>query len=367
MSIAILPGNTDQWRTRYNLPLAEVTAAQRTKRFRKLRNRGLEAILKPARVAFVRPLSVSLIALVWVSAAAYAAEKWHVAHESDASSTTIADTEIPVSTIQIGPNRTEPDDRPATSKIDTAVETSLVALRGYILTDSEGFRIEWQKSLQALKSSNELLKKESESWTDGRQLLQLATVQRTIKDITAQQELIANLVGTADRYPGRRFYDEHVAPDLEQATKLSANTLNSVLSAPSADGVTGGTNVIDLLADLRGNVRQLKTSLPRYLESRPGEEMPADLQAAIAKLDGVRTNITAVRYQVPPSDQINLEKIAAVSEASAREIRQTIALHQSQRWDYADFAFKQQILPAAVDLLAIIRKWPTSDLPVATN
>jgi len=116
--------------------------------------------------------------------------------------------------------------------------------------------------------------------------------------------------------------------------------------------------VIELLAQLRHSLRRIEIGLAQYVEAGKSRQMTASLQADIASLKAVRENIATIRYQVPPTDQVSLGKIAALTEKSAGEIQTLASLRASLRWDYADFVFKQQVLPPAMEILETIRKWP---------
>ena len=64
-------------------------------------------------------------------------------------------------------------------------EASLVGLRGYLLTEGEGFRTEWREAAANLRSDADAIERHSASWTDGLRLVQLAEMKRLVERLLA--------------------------------------------------------------------------------------------------------------------------------------------------------------------------------------
>ncbi len=95
-----------------------------------------------------------------------------------------------------------------------ALETSLVALRGYLLTGANGFKEQWLLSLAALKTSHAEMDRASQSWTDGQKILEWDKAKKDSETLIQNEAALANLIGTQNRYPGFRLYQEKTDPAL---------------------------------------------------------------------------------------------------------------------------------------------------------
>ncbi len=236
-----------------------------------------------------------------------------------------------------------------------ANEAGLVALRGYLITGSAGFLAEWQQANGRLDEIAAALDRNSRSWSDGARLRRLADLLRTTSDIEAQQRLVAGLVGTPNRFPGLRLYDEDIDPALEQAMSLCDEALRSIILSrwPGMEGS------VDSLARLRGALLTLRPELRSYLVSGDGEALGA-LQTDYATMRAAPSMLAALRAKVSPEDQRRIDRIAALIAASDMPLQRVMTLRRSPRWDYADYGFRQKVLPLAEAISSIVDGWRTA-------
>lgn len=241
------------------------------------------------------------------------------------------------------------------SDFAAANEAGLVALRGYLLTGSAGFLAEWRQANGRVDEIAAALDRDSRSWSDGARLRRLADLLRATSDIEAQQRLVARLVGTPNRFPGLRLYDEDIDPALEQAMSLCDETLRSIIVSRWA-GMEGS---VDSLARLRGALLTLRPELRSYLVSGDGEALNA-LQADYAAMRAAPPMLAALRVKVSPEDQLRIDRIAALIAAIDMPLQRVMTLRRSPRWDYADYGFRQKVLPLAEAISSIVDGWRTA-------
>lgn len=233
-----------------------------------------------------------------------------------------------------------------------ANEASLVALRGFVLTAGEGFRSEWQRSLTQLDMTEGAIVADSRGWTDGAKLFQLAELRRTSRALVAQERVLAELVGTPNRFPGLRLYEEDVDPAFAEAITLCDRTLQSIMASNWA----GTKESVDTLARLRGHMRLLREGFAIYLPS--GEKaMSSDLQSARLALRDAAATLAGIRGKVSPADQVGLDRLTTLLGSTDRKLEQVLALKRTPRWDYADYAFRQKVLPLAERISSIVGEW----------
>jgi len=296
--------------------------------------------------------SLAVVSTIWLASAAVV-----VFNRSAADATTgyaVATRIVPLVTGMIQKPVPSPpqDGESLMNDFAEANEASLVALRGFVLTGGDGFRSEWQRNLDQLEAAQAAMAKDSRSWTDGARLLQLSQLQKTAAVLIAQEEMVAGLVATPNRFPGLRLYNEDIDPVLGDATRLCDRALQSIMASNWA-GTTPG---IDALAGLRGSIRQLRDGLAIYLPSA-GKDMPADLQTAYRAVRNSNATLAALRGKVSPADQAQLDRLALQLRSVGGKLDQVLALKQTQRWDYADYAFRQKVLPLAEKISGTLGSW----------
>lgn len=230
-------------------------------------------------------------------------------------------------------------------------EASLVALRGYLLTDSEGFHTEWREAVQALRLTGEAIERNSASWTDGLQLVQLAEMKRLVDRLLAEQQAVAAIIGTIDRYPDLQLYSVDVRPALDEAQAICNSVLNAMLAVSSPEDA----GVIDPFAKLRGDLEELRETLTRYAASRGEAVMPPN--AAPEALAAMVVTLGAARSQVPAALRPKIDRMIFLLDGARENLDRMFALRAGRRWDYADYAFRTRIIPLAEEIRAIGAAW----------
>lgn len=233
-------------------------------------------------------------------------------------------------------------------------EASLVALRGYLLTDSEGFRAEWQGAVARLQSVTEAIDRQSASWTDGLRLVQHAEMKRVVERMLAEQRTVAAMIGTPNRYPGLQLFNEDVRPALGEAQQICEDVLDVMLANSSPeDAVT-----IDPFARLRGDLDDLRGDLDKYAAAGSGAVPPA--AASAAEFSAMLKSLETARRGAPADLQPKIDRLAFLLGAAQEKLERVFALRAGQRWDYADYAFRTRVLPLAEQLQTIAAAWDTT-------
>src|SRR5690606_25912365 len=78
-------------------------------------------------------------------------------------------------------------------------EASLVVLRGYLLTQGEGFRTEWLEATARLQAAMTALENHSGNWTDGQRLVELVEAKRVLGEMLKETRAVAAIAGTVNR------------------------------------------------------------------------------------------------------------------------------------------------------------------------
>ncbi|MGV8997256.1 MAG: hypothetical protein ACOH12_09960 [Parvibaculaceae bacterium] len=233
-----------------------------------------------------------------------------------------------------------------------ANEAALVALRGYLITGSEGFHSEWQEATSRLEAAQMAIEVDSRNWSDGGRIMQLRDMRKTIAAMKAEEDVLAGLAATPNRYPGLRLYRDTTARALAEAEGLLDVTLASVMQSNRP----GAAGRIDTLAHIRADLRNLRLSLDAYLPSS-AKAAPADLMAQYASFRADLLALSAMRNQVGSDDQGRVDRLNYLLNQSDTELQHIVALKPTPRWDYADFAFKQKVLPLSEKISSTLAGW----------
>lgn len=228
-------------------------------------------------------------------------------------------------------------------------------MRGYLLTGSPGFRAEWTQASADAEILQSAIEQDSRSWTDGGRLLQLSELRKTMEALRAEEKMLISIIATPNQFPGLRVYREDVDPAL---TQIVVHLDQAVQSALAARGKAAAESV-GTLANVRGDVRDLREKLPAYLIS--GDAPPPDeLQLSLTKFRATSAALQKLQAGAAPQDRERLVQLGALLQMTDARLRQILALKQSPRWDYADYSFKQKILPLAEKILGTVRGWQQS-------
>lgn len=235
-----------------------------------------------------------------------------------------------------------------------AQEAALVALRGYLLTGSDGFKSEWADAIDRMDAAQTAIEVDSHGWTLGSRIVELRDLRKDVAALRAEEVMLADIANTANRYPGLRLYTESTDKTLQRADAMIDETLRAVLIA----NWPGAAARVDTLAHIRGSIRDLRASLNAYLPASatlPPQKLTADyaaFRAGLSELDGMG-------HLMPPADQARLDDVRRMLKQADAELAQILALKRTPRWDYADFAFKEKAMPLSERISAMIARWRT--------
>lgn len=340
------------WRSRYGLPPGSNNGSQGPEPRKSGKARKRLHFRKPV-FSITRTRGVRIwfvLAALAVSGGAYLFLAQETAPSGNATPLPAQKAALPQAPGNAAPGGAE-DFKALLEDFDAAREASLVALRGYLLTEGPGFQREWLQATVRLQAAAEAFGKQSSTWTDGRRLVQLVEMQRLVGRLLAEERAAASIIGTVNRYPGLQLYAEDVQPALSEAQSLCAEVMNAMLAISSPDVV----GPIGPFAEFRGDLDDLRGGLVDYMGARSDTGPP--VAASDERLDAMRETLAGVRPQVPAEMQAKIDRIGALLTTVEEKLSRTFALRESERWDYANYAFRTRIGPLAEKLKGIAAEW----------
>lgn len=232
-----------------------------------------------------------------------------------------------------------------------AHEASLVALRGFLLTDGEGFRTEWLDATLRMQSAMNVLDAHSANWTDGQRLVELVEAKRIVARLLAEERAVAAIVGTPNRYPGLQIFRADIRPALAEAQDIAAAVMSAMLAVSSPDSV----GPVGPFAAFRGELETLREDLARYVAAPANAGPPASARAE--KFEVHRETLTAIRAEAPADVRPRIDRLIALISFTEEKLSRILVLEEGERWDYASFAFRTRVMPLASRLEEIAARW----------
>ncbi len=248
-----------------------------------------------------------------------------------------------------------PDFDAALGEFSAAREASIVALRGYLLTDGEGFRSEWLDATVRLQAAADALETHSANWTDGQRLVEFVEAKRLLSRLLAEERAVASIVGTVNRYPGLQLYTEDVMPALAEAQALCGEAMNALLAVSSPDEV----GPIGPLAAFRGGLESLKEDLGKYIVAGDRTDPPAS--ASADSFSAMSETLGALRADVPGEMRPAIDRLLSLLAVMEEKLDRIFALREGKRWDYARYAFETRIVPLAGKIEEIAEGWKAAE------
>ncbi|MBX3492113.1 MAG: hypothetical protein KF899_04080 [Parvibaculum sp.] len=230
-------------------------------------------------------------------------------------------------------------------------EATLTGLRSYMLTGDDEFRAGWTKTATQLRDEMNRLRDASTGWSDGRRLRHLVQFEKQVSGMLDEQDVIVSLVGSPNRFPGVRLYNEDVAPQLAQTEELCAALLATLLERPTEKNAA----TIDALARLRAALRQVSEGLTGFVQLGTSI-VREDMAGRVVEMEEIATVLSGELRHLPPVDADAVRQLHAAVGAMTGPLDKIMALRAAPQWDYARFVFDEKVLPRYRDVLAELKQ-----------
>ncbi|MDP2125435.1 MAG: hypothetical protein Q8J92_13750 [Parvibaculum sp.] len=242
-------------------------------------------------------------------------------------------------------------DMPPGYAIAIVSEATLTGLRSYMLTGDNEFRAGWTKTAAQLRGEVSRLRDASSGWSDGKRLRHLVRFEKQVAGMLDEQDVIAALVGSPNRFPGVRLYNEDVAPQLAHAEALCATLLATLLERPTEMNAA----TIDALARQRAALRRVSEDLTKFIQLGTSVSR-SDMAGRVVEMEEIATVLNGELRHLPPADADAARQLHAAVGAMTGPLDKIMALRTAPQWDYAGFVFDEKVLPRYRDVLAELKQ-----------
>lgn len=234
--------------------------------------------------------------------------------------------------------------------VATGSEATMTGLRSFLLTGEDEFRIGWKKSIDRLKGDVIRLRQSSGGWADGEKLRKLSDLERHLNLLIEEQERVAALTTSGNRYPGVRLYSEDILPRLTEAQTRCATLIDALLGRPGG----GPVGAVDALAKMRLALKNVSMDMAEFVvqgSAIPGEAMTA----VIVELEVSATKLGEELHVMRPEDAEAARQLLEAVAALAGPMDNIIALRGAAQWDFARFTFDEKVIPRFHEFVAILK------------
>jgi hypothetical protein len=250
------------------------------------------------------------------------------------------------------------DDRAATFRLEafpehavaTRSEATMTGLRSFLLTGEDEFRIGWEKSIDALRADVSRLRQASSGWSDGEKLRKLSDLDRHLQILLEEQERVAELTMSGNRYPGVRLYSEDIRPRLAEAQTRCAGLIDLLLARPGG----GPAGAVDALAKMRLALKNVSADMADFVVQGSAISSNA-MTSAIVELEVSATKLGEELQGMRPEDAEEARQLLDAVSTLAGPMDNVVALRGAAQWDFARFTFDEKVIPRFHEFVAVLK------------
>lgn len=234
--------------------------------------------------------------------------------------------------------------------VATRSEATMTGLRSFVLTGEEEFLIGWEKSIDRLRADVSRLRQSSSGWSDGEKLRKLSDLERHLHLLLEEQERVALLAASGNRYPGVRLYSEDIRPRLMEAQLRCASLIDVLLGRPGG----GPAGAVDALAKMRLALKNVSADMADFVVQ--GSSISGDaMTAAIVELEVSATKLGEELHGMRPEDSAAARELLDQVSALAGPMDNVVALRGVAQWDFARFTFDDKVIPRFHEFVAVLK------------
>jgi hypothetical protein len=234
--------------------------------------------------------------------------------------------------------------------VATRSEATMTGLRSFVLTGEEEFLTGWQKSVDRLRADVSRLRQSSSGWSDGEKLRKLSDLERHLQILLEEQERVAALTTSGNRYPGVRLYSEDIRPRLMEAQARCASLIDVLLARPGG----GPAGAVDALAKMRLALKNVSQDMADFVVQ--GSSISSDaMTAAVVELEVSATSLGEQLHGMQPEDAEAARALLDAVSSLAAPMDNVVALRGVAQWDFARFTFDEKVIPRYHEFVAVLR------------
>ena len=239
----------------------------------------------------------------------------------------------------------------ASSDITKSIYASLAALRGWMLTGNQAFKVERTAVWQHIAEQRAAIDTLSESWTNPDNVQKWTDFKSILDEFSVAQDKVEKIANTADEQPATKMLVDQAAP----LAGVMVETITKMIDAELAGTGEAGDRVrlLGMMADVRGSLGLSLANIRAYLLT--GETKFVDnFNTLWAKNQRRFTELSKATHLMSSAQRAAFSDYSKSLERFAPLPPEMFAIRGSKQWNMANHLLVTEAAPRAGKLLTIL-------------
>ncbi|MBT7898551.1 MAG: hypothetical protein HN565_07215, partial [Rhodospirillales bacterium] len=238
----------------------------------------------------------------------------------------------------------------ASSKMLNNINSSLAALRGWMLTGNKVFKVSRKVVWDDIAKVSNDMDKLSATWTNPANRAKWGEFKSILAEFKIAQQKVENIAHTIDEQPANKILFKDAAPVAGIVLKSITAMIDEEVKLPAS---SDRKKLFGLMADFRGSMAIGLANIRAYLLS--GDvKFKNGFTKAWAKNKARFASLEKVQGVMTASQKSNFKKMSKARAGFATMPPRMFAIRGSKKWNMANYLLVSEAAPRAGKLLTII-------------
>lgn len=239
----------------------------------------------------------------------------------------------------------------ASSQMTRDIYASLAALRGWMLTGNEAFKVEraavWANIAEERAAMDEL----AANWTNPDNVESWTEFKSTLDEFSVAQDKVEKIANSADEQPATKMLVDEAAPLAGTMVKAITKMIDAELAG--TDGTGDRVQFLGMMADVRGSLGLSLANIRAYLLT--GEaKFVENFEALWAKNKRRFEDLSAASYMMSAAQRAAFSDYSESLKKFTPLPAEMFAIRGSKKWNMANHLLVTEAAPRAGKLLTIL-------------
>lgn len=239
----------------------------------------------------------------------------------------------------------------ASAGMTNHINASLAALRGWMLTGNEKFKMQRAAVWKDIAQTQADMDKLSKSWTNPKNVKTWTGFKKTLAEFKLAQTKVETIAKSADEQPATKMLVTDAAPLAGVMVKTITQMIDLELADHSGDG--DRVELLGMMADVRGTLGLSLANIRAYLLT--GNEKFVNIFKKLwAKNDRRFADLSNATHMMSFEQKAAFAKFAKMRTQFASLPAKMFAIRGSKKWNMANYTLVQEAAPRAGKLLTTL-------------
>lgn len=230
------------------------------------------------------------------------------------------------------------------------INSSLAALRGWMITGGQNFKVERAAIWADIDRITVDLDKLSATWTNPKNVENWENFKSVLAEFRTAQKTVEDIAKSKDEQPATKILVEAAAPQAATMVAEITNILNAEAALPAT---AERKELFAMMADIRGTTARGLANIRAFLLT--GDDIFHQRFNVMWKKNKVRfAQLKARRDELSPTQQGSFEKFDVARAAFLPLPAQMFSIRGSEKWNMATYLLVKEAAPRAAALKVIL-------------